>query len=157
LSADCAGHLPLKERIQEDVKAAMRARERERLGVLRMVSAAIKQKEIDDRISLDDGGVLAVLDKMVKQHKDALEQFRAAGRHDLADKESFELSVIESYLPRPLDRAELDSLIESTIAAVAATSMRDMGRVMSELRPKVQGRTDMADVSRLVKERLSPA
>jgi uncharacterized protein YqeY len=144
----------LKTRILEDVKAAMRARDRERLEALRMLTAAIKQREVDERVELDDAGVLQVLDKMVKQRKDSERQFRDAGREELADKEAFEIRVIGEYLPEPLEGAELDALIDSALAESGAAGMKDMGKVMGLLRPKVQGRADMGAVSAAVKARL---
>ncbi|MEJ2384204.1 MAG: GatB/YqeY domain-containing protein [Xanthomonadales bacterium] len=146
--------MSLKSRIQDDVKNAMRAHQRERLAVLRLVTAAIKQKEVDERIELDDAQVLAVLDKMVKQRRESLEQYRAAGRDDLADQEAFELELIQTYLPEPLGDAELAGLISDAIAEVGAGSIRDMGAVMNALRPQVQGRADMKAVSQAVKNQL---
>jgi uncharacterized protein YqeY len=146
--------MSLKARIQDDVKNAMRAHERERLAVLRLVTAAIKQKEVDERIELDDAQVLAVLDKMVKQRRESLEQYRAAGRDDLADQEAYELELIQSYLPEPLEAEALDELIRSTIAELGASSIRDMGPVMNALRAQVQGRADMKAVSQAVKNQL---
>jgi len=145
----------LKARIQEDVKGALRAQERERLGVLRLISAAIKQKEVDDRIDLNDEQVLAVLDKMVKQRRESIEQFEQAGRDDLVTKERYELELIQTYLPEPLGQEELDALIQSAISELGASSLRDMGPVMNALRGKVQGRADMKAVSEAVKARLS--
>lgn len=147
--------MSLKQRISEDVKAAMRAQDRERLGTLRLVSAAIKQREVDERIDLDDAQVLAVLDKMSKQRRESLEQFEAAGRHDLAKKEGFELGIIQSYMPEPLDPDKLDELIRKTIEELGAQSMRDMGPVMNALREQVQGRADMKAVSQAVRDQLS--
>jgi hypothetical protein len=146
--------MSLKSRIQDDVKNAMRAHERERLAVLRLVTAAIKQKEVDERIELSDAQVLAVLDKMVKQRRESLEQYRDAGRDDLADQEAFELDLIQTYLPEPLGEAELDGLIRATITELGASSIRDMGAVMNALRPEVQGRADMKAVSQAVKNQL---
>lgn len=146
--------MSLKERIAEDVKSAMRAQERDRLGVLRMLNAAIKQREVDERTELDDTEVLAVLDKMCKQRRESLEQFQAAGRDDLAHKEGYELGVLQSYMPEPLDPDELDALIRETIEEQGAESMRDMGPVMSALREKVQGRADMKTVSQAVRDQL---
>jgi hypothetical protein len=148
--------MSLKSRIQEDVKSAMRAHERERLAVLRLVTAAIKQKEVDGRAELDDEQVLAVLDKMAKQRRESIEQFHAAGREDLAGKEQFELDLILGYLPEPLDEAELLALIRSAIEEQGASSMRDMGKVMNALRGQVQGRADMKAVSQAVKSQLTP-
>lgn len=147
--------MSLKERIQQDVKQAMRARDRERLGALRLISAAIKQKEVDERIHLDDPQVLAVLDKMARQRRESLEHYRAAGRDDLADREQFELTLIETYLPEPLGEAELDALIRAAIEQVGASGVKDMGPVMNALREKVQGRADMKAVSQAVRARLS--
>ena len=145
----------LKARIQEDVKNAMRARERERLGVLRLITAAIKQIEVDKRIELDDEQVLVVLDKMVKQRRESLEQFEKAEREDLAEKERYELGLIGTYLPEPLSEEELVSLIQSTMDDLGAESIRDMGPVMNALRAQVQGRADMKAVSQAVKAKLS--
>ena len=147
--------MSLKSRIQEDVKNAMRARERGQLATLRLVTAAIKQKEVDERIELDDTQVLAVLDKMVKQRHESLEQYRQAGRDDLADKEQFELDLIQAYLPEPLGEEELAALIQSTIAELGASSLKDMGPVMNALRGQVQGRADMKAVSQAVRSQLT--
>jgi uncharacterized protein YqeY len=147
--------MSLKARIQEDVKTAMRAHERERLAALRLVTAGIKQKEVDERIELNDEQVLAVLDKMVKQRRESLEQYEHAGRDDLAARERFELDLILSYLPEPLDAAALADLIRSTIAELGASSLRDMGPVMNALRGQVQGRADMKAVSEAVKAQLA--
>ena len=133
----------------------MRARDRARLDALRLVAAEIKQREIDGRRPLDDTDVLAVLDRMKKQRRDAEHQYRAAGRGDLADREAFEIEVIGSYLPAPLTAEEIGTLVETAVAESGASSMRDMGGVMARLRPKVQGRADMGEVSRLVRERLA--
>ena len=146
--------MSLKSRIQDDVKNAMRAQQRERLAVLRLVTAAIKQKEVDERIELDDAQVLAVLDKMVKQRRESLEQYRSAGRDDLADQEAFELELIQTYLPEPLAEDELAELIRKNIEDTGASSIRDMGAVMNALRPQVQGRADMKAVSQAVKNQL---
>ena len=145
----------LKDRIREDTAAAMRARDRTRVAALRLVAAEIKQREVDSRESLDDAGVLAVLDRMLKQRRDASEQYRAAGRDELAAAEQFEIEVIEAYLPAPLTAEEVAALVAEAVEATGASSMRDMGGVMARLRPEVQGRADMAEVSRLVRERLA--
>ena len=145
----------LKERIRLDTEAAMRARDRTRLAALRLVASEIKQREVDGRQPLDDADVLAVLDRMLKQRRDSAEQYRAAGREELAAAETFEIEVIESYLPAPLASEEIAALVEAAIAATGASTMRDMGPVMAGLRPQVQGRADMAEVSRLVRERLA--
>jgi hypothetical protein len=146
--------MSLKTRILDDVKNAMRARERDKLASLRLVTAAIKQKEVDERIELDDAQLLAVLDKMVKQRRESLEQFELAGREDLAEKERFELDLIQTYLPEPLAEDELAALILSTITELGASSIRDMGQVMNTLRSQVQGRADMKAVSQAVKQQL---
>lgn len=132
----------------------MRAQERDRLAVLRMITAAIKQREVDERIELDDSQVLAVLEKMCKQRRESLEQFQAAGRDDLAHKEGYELGILQAYMPEPLDPAELDAMIAQTIEEHGAEGMRDMGPVMNALRDKVQGRADMKTVSKAVREQL---
>ena len=147
----------LKLRIQEDIKSAMRARERRRLGALRQVSAAIKQREIDERVTLDSPGIVAVLEKMLKQRRDSLAQFEAAGRDDLADQESFEIELIEAYMPSPLSQQEIQGLIAAALAETGAGSMKDMGRVMAWLKPRVQGRTDMKQLSASVREMLGAA
>ena len=146
----------LKARILEDVKDAMRARDKARLGTLRMVTAAIKQQEVDQRTSpLDDASVVAVLDKMLKQRRESARQYEDARRDDLADVERKEMAIIERYMPRALDPAEIDAMIEAAVDDTGAASMRDMGRVMSLLKPRVQGRADMGAVSAAVKARLS--
>lgn len=147
--------MTLKNTIQEHVKQAMRDRDRQRLGTLRLVTAAIKQKEVDERIELDDTAVLAVLDKMVKQRRESLEQYEKAGREDLAAQEQFELDVLQEYMPEPLGESELASLIEQAIEASGAQSMRDMGPVMAALKDQVQGRADMKAVSNAVRARLT--
>ncbi len=146
--------MSLKDRIQEEVKNAMRARDKDRLAVLRLVSAAIKQREVDERIELDDEQVLLVLDKMVKQRRESLEQYEKAAREDLAAQEKMELEVIQSFMPEPLSETELEALIKAAIAESGASSMRDMGSVMNVLRPHVQGRADMKLVSQAVKSQL---
>ena len=144
----------LKQRIQEDVTAAMRARDKPRLGALRLVTAAVKQVEVDSRKELDDPGVLAVLEKMLKQRRDSLQQYSDAGRQDLADQESYEIAIIETYMPAALPAEELQALIDAAIAETGATSMRDMGKVMGLLKPRVQGRADLGAVSGTVKNKL---
>ncbi|KAF0192279.1 MAG: hypothetical protein FD165_904 [Gammaproteobacteria bacterium] len=133
----------------------MRAKDKERLGALRLCMAAIKQREVDERITLDDTQVLAVLDKMIKQRRDSIEQYRAAGRDDLAAKESFETAVLQEYLPPALTDTELSELIARAISQVGASSAKDMGKVMGALKPQVQGRADMNAVGAKVKERLA--
>ena len=134
----------------------MRAHEREQLAVLRLVTAAIKQKEVDERIDLSDEQVLLVLDKMVKQRRESIEQYEKADREDLAVKERFEMGLIQAYLPEPLGEDELAALIQSTMTEVGASSIRDMGPVMNALRGQVQGRADMKAVSQAVKNLLTP-
>ena len=146
----------LKARILEDVKDAMRARDKARLGTLRMVTAAIKQQEVDRRASsLDDPAVVAVLEKMLKQRRESVRQYEGAGREDLASVEREEIAVIERYMPRALDAAEIDAIIEAVIDDAGAATMKDMGRVMGLLKPRVQGRADMGAVSASVRARLS--
>ena len=145
----------LKSRILEDVKEAMRARDRVRLGTLRMVTAAIKQREVDQRVSLDDAAVVVVLEKMLKQRRESASQYGNAGRDDLATAERGEIAVIEQYMPRALDPAEVDAMIGTAIDEAGAATMKDMGRVMGLLKPKVQGRADMRAVSAAVRARLS--
>ncbi|MGK0673154.1 MAG: GatB/YqeY domain-containing protein [Halothiobacillaceae bacterium] len=144
----------LKARILDDMKAAMKAGDKARLAVIRLISAAIKQKEVDDRITLSDADVIAVLDKMGKQRRESIEQYKAAGRMDLAEQEGFELEVIQSYLPTPLSDAQMDALIAEAIAATGATSVREMGAIMAKLKPQIQGRADMAQVSARIKSAL---
>ena len=146
----------LKARILEDVKDAMRARDKARLGTLRMVTAAIKQQEVDRRTSsLDDPAVVAVLEKMLKQRRESVRQYEGAGREDLASGEREEIAVIERYMPRAFDAAEIDAIIEAAIDDAGAATMKDMGRVMGLLKPRVQGRADMGAVSASVRARLS--
>ena len=144
-----------KQRIQEDMKAAMRAKDKQRLGVIRLMAAAVKQREVDERISLDDSQVIAVLDKMLKQRRDSLAQYEKAGRQDLAEQEAFEIKVIQEYMPQPLSEAELAGLIEMAITETGANSVKELGAVMGFLKPKVQGRTDMKALSQTIKQRLS--
>jgi len=145
----------LKERLTEDMKSAMRGAEKERLGVIRLINAAIKQREVDERIQLDDTQVLSVLEKMLKQRRDSVSQFQAAGRTDLADKETFEIGVIQSYMPAQLSAAEVDAIIAATVAEAGATGPKDMGKVMGLVRPKVAGKTDMGKLSEMIKAKLA--
>ena len=146
----------LKHRINEDVKVAMRSKEKNRLAALRLITASIKQREVDERIELDDTQVMSVLDKMAKQHRDSIEQYSKAERPDLVEQEQFELDIILDYLPQPLDAAEINARIDEIIAATGAASMKDMGKVMGQLKTALQGRADMGKVSALVKTRLNP-
>lgn len=145
----------LKERLSADIKAAMKAGDKSRLATLRSIHAAIKQREVDERVELDDAAVLAVLDKRAKQHRESLEAYRNAGRSDLAEQEEAELAILGEYLPAPLSDAELDDLVAAAIAETGAASIKDMGRVMAVLKPKVQGRADMSAVSARAKARLN--
>ena len=145
----------LKNQLNDDVKTAMRAKDKPRLSVLRMALAAVKQREVDERISLDDAQILAVLDKMIKQRRDSLSQYQSAGRQDLADQESYEIEVLTTYLPAALDEAELATIINEAITATGAATMQDMGKVMAIVKPKVQGRADMGVVSQQVKSALA--
>jgi uncharacterized protein YqeY len=147
--------MSLKERITEDMKAAMRSGEKERLGLIRMITSAIKQREVDERIMLDDIQVLSVLDKMIKQRKESLVQFQAGNRQDLVDKEAAEITLLQGYLPSQLSDAEIDALIGEAIAATGAASIKDMGKVMGVIKSKAQGRADMAAVGTKIKARLS--
>jgi uncharacterized protein YqeY len=145
----------IKQKISDDMKAAMRARDSARLGAIRLLQAAIKQREVDERIELSDSDVLGVLDKMVKQRRDSIAQFEAAGRQELADKEKFEIDVLQAYMPQQLSAAEIDAIIEQALATSGASGPQDMGKVMGLLKPQLAGRADLGKVSGLVKARLS--
>jgi len=146
--------MSLKERLTEDMKAAMKGGDKERLGVIRLINAAIKQREVDERIVLDDAQVLAVLEKMVKQRKDSVTQYEAAAREDLAAVERAEIGVIQHYLPAPLSAAEIDAIVTQAIADAGASSAKDMGKVVGLIKPQVAGRADMGQISALVKQKL---
>jgi uncharacterized protein len=146
--------MSLKARITEDMKAAMRSGEKDRLSCIRMLQAGIKQREVDERIELDDAQVVAVIDRMIKQRKESVAQFQAGNRADLVAKESAEIDVLSAYLPAQLGAAELDAMIKDAIGATGAASMKDMGKVMGLLKPKVQGRTDMGALSARIKSAL---
>ena len=146
--------MALKERITEDMKTAMRAGEKERLATVRLLLAAIKQREVDERITLDDGQVLAVIEKMIKQRREAISQFESGGRSDLVAKETAEIGVLQAYLPAQLSPAEIDALIAEAIAATGAASVKDMGKVMGFVKPKAQGRADMGALSARIKQKL---
>ena len=145
----------LKQQIQEDMKNAMRAKDQRRLDTIRLILAAVKQIEVDERIEVDDARLLAILDKLLKQRRDSIAQYETAGRHDLVEQESYEMTVIQSYMPAQLNAEEIENLINEAINTVAASSAKDMGKVMAELKPKIQGRADVAAVSAKVKERLN--
>ena len=145
----------LKSRIQDDVKAAMKAKDKDRLATLRLITAAIKQREVDERIDMDDTQVLAVLEKMIKQRRDSISQYESAGRQELADQEKKEIAIIEVYMPEGLSDDEVAAMIDEAVSETGAASIRDMGKVMGVLKPKMQGRADMGKVSGLVKQKLS--
>ncbi|HDK38380.1 MAG TPA: GatB/YqeY domain-containing protein, partial [Thiolapillus brandeum] len=145
----------LKQRITDDMKAAMKGGDKSRLGVIRLILAAIKQIEVDERIELDDARVLSVLDKMVKQRRDSITQYENAGRTELADQEKFEIGVIQEYLPQQLTEDEIAVLIDEAMQATGASSMKDMGKLMGMLKPKLQGRADMGAVSAQIKNKLT--
>ncbi len=147
--------MALREQLNEDIKTAMKAREQDKLAALRLMLSAVKQREVDERITLDDAGVIAVVEKMLKQRKDSIEQFEKAARQDLADKEKYEVSVLEAYLPKQLSAAEVDAVIAEAIASTGAKSPADMGKVMGVVKPKLAGRADMGKVSGLVKAKLA--
>ena len=146
--------MALKERITEDMKSAMRAGDKQRLGTIRLILAAIKQREVDERITLDDPQVLSVLEKMLKQRREAITQFESGGRADLVAKETAEIGVLQGYMPAQMSPVELDALISEAIAATGASSIKDMGKVMAAVKPKAQGRADMGAVSARIKQKL---
>ena len=148
--------MTLKTQLTDDMKAAMKGGDKARLGVIRLILAAIKQREVDERIELDDAQVLAVLEKMVKQRRDSITQYDAANRQDLADIERAEMAVIETYLPAKLDAAAIQAAIEAAVAETGASGPADMGKLMGVLKPRLAGQADMGEVSKLVKQRLSP-
>lgn len=144
----------LKDKIQQAMVATMRAKDKVKLGVIRLIQAAIKQQEVDERINLDDTQILSVLDKMVRQRRDSIKQFELANRHDLAQKEAQEIKIIQEFLPTPLSQAEIQALVQQAIAETGAGSVRDMAKVMTILKPKVQGRADMGEVGAFIKNQL---
>lgn len=147
--------MSLKEKITADMKDAMRAKDKARLGTIRMLQAAIQRREVDERVTLDDNGILSVVEKIIKQSRDAAEQFTQGSRPELAAKEMADIAVWEQYLPKQLDEAEVDALIEQAIQETGAQSMKEMGKVMGLLKPNLQGKTDMGAVSEKIKARLS--
>ena len=147
--------MALREQLNEDMKAAMKAREAEKLGAIRLILAAVKQREVDERITLDDGGVISVVEKMIKQRRDSIAQFEKAARQDLVDKEKFEVAVLEGYLPKQLSQAEIEAVVAAAIASTGARSPADMGKVMGVVKPQLAGRADMGKVSGLVKAKLA--
>jgi uncharacterized protein len=144
----------LKQRIREDMNAALRAQDKQRLGVVRLILAAIKQVEVDERVEVDDMRITQILNKMLKQRRDSIAQYDEAKRDDLADQERLEVGIIQTYLPEPLSEADIDHMITEVMTKVGATSVKDMGKVMAELKDKLQGRADMTQISAKIKERL---
>jgi len=147
--------MTLKEQITEDMKSAMRAKEAERLGTIRLLLAAIKQREVDERITVDDAGIIAIIEKLIKQRKDSIEQFQKAGRTDLVDQESKELGILQAYMPAQLSAAEVQSAIQKVIADLGASGPQDMGKVIGALKAQLAGKADMGTVSGLVKAALA--
>ena len=146
--------MSLKQRISEDMKAAMRAKDAPRLSAIRLLQAAIKQREVDERIELDDAQVVSVIEKMLKQRRDSIAQYEAASRHDLADVEKAEIEVLQLYMPRPFSESEIEALVEQAVATSGAAGVKDMGKVMAAVKPQVAGRADMGKVSALIKAKL---
>ena len=149
--------MSLKERITQEMKDAMRSGEKERLGYIRMLQAAIKQREVDERITLDDTQVLGVIEKMIKQRREAIAQFEAGGRADLAAKELAEVALLQTYMPEPLSQAEVEALVAAAIAETGAASVKDMGKVMALVKTRAAGRADMSAVSAIIKSKLGAA
>ncbi|NCV72414.1 MAG: GatB/YqeY domain-containing protein [Burkholderiaceae bacterium] len=147
--------MTLKEQITEDMKSAMRAKEAERLGTIRLLLAAIKQREVDERITVDDAGIIAIIEKLIKQRKDSIEQFQKAGRTDLVDQESKELAILQAYMPAQLSAAEVQAAIQKTISSLGAAGPQDMGKVIGALKAQLAGKADMGMVSGLVKAALA--
>jgi len=147
--------MALRDQLQEDIKVSMKAREAEKLGALRLLAAAVKQREVDERVTLDDAGVVAVIEKMLKQRKDSIEQFEKAQRQDLADKEKYEVSILQAYMPQALSETEVALIVDESIATSGAKAPADMGKVMGLVKPRVAGRADMGKVSALIKARLA--
>ncbi|STX43926.1 Transamidase GatB domain protein [Legionella donaldsonii] len=147
--------MTIKDRLSNDLKDAMRARDKKTLDTLRLVTAAVKQVEVDERIVVDEERMLVILDKLAKQRKESIAQFQAAGRDDLVAQEQFELDLISQYLPEPLSEADIEALIAQALADIGAEKMSDMGKVMAQLKPQLQGRADMSKVSAMIKARLS--
>jgi uncharacterized protein len=147
--------MPLREQLNEDMKSAMKAREAEKLGAIRLLLSEVKRREVDERVTLDDAGVISVVEKMIKQRKDSISQFEKAARQDLADKEKFELGILEAYLPQQLSQAEIDAIIAEALSSTGAKSAADMGKVMGVVKPRLAGRADMGKVSALVKAKLA--
>ena len=147
--------MALRERLNDEMKVAMKAREQQKLDALRLLLSEVKRREVDERVTLDDAGVISVVEKMIKQRKDSISQFEKAARQDLADKEKFEIGILEAYLPQQLSAAEIDAVIDDAVAATGAKSPADMGKVMGVVKPRLAGRADMGKVSAAVKAKLS--
>jgi len=147
--------MALREQLNEDIKAAMKARDSERLNALRLLSAAAKQREVDERITLDDAALIAIVEKEIKKRRESIAQYEKGQRQDLADKEKFEISVIEAYLPKQLSQAEVDAIVAEALASTGAKTPADMGKVMGVLKPKLAGKADMGKVSAMVKAKLA--
>ena len=147
--------MALREQLNEDIKTAMKAREQDRLATLRLMLSAVKQREVDERITLDDTGVIGVVEKMIKQRRESIAQFEKAARQELADREKAEIAVLEAYLPKQLSQAEVEAIVAEAIASTGAASAADMGKVMGVVKPKLAGRADMGKVSGLVKAKLT--
>ena len=147
--------MALRERVNEDMKAAMKAREAEKLGAIRLLLSAMKQREVDERITLDDAAVIAIVEKMIKQRKESIAQYEKGARKDLADKEQFEIGVLQAYLPQQLSEAEVAAIVAESVAASGAKSAADMGKVMALAKPRLAGKADMGKVSALVKAALA--
>lgn len=145
----------LKQQIQEDMKIALRAHDKQRLGVVRLILAAIKQVEVDERVEVDDTRITQILNKMIKQRRDSIAQYDQAKRDDLADQERLEVKIIQTYLPEPLSETDIDRIVSEAITKVGATSVKEMGKVMAELKDKLQGRADMTQISAKIKARLT--
>ena len=147
--------MALKERITEDMKSAMRAKDTLRLGTIRLLLAAMKQREVDERIELDDAAITGIIEKLIKQRRDSISQFQTAGRQDLVDGEQAELAILQAYLPEPLSAAEIDAAVSAAVAESGASSVKDMGKVMALLKTRLAGRADMGQVSALIKAKLA--
>ena len=147
--------MALREQLNDDIKNAMRARDSERLNALRLLSAAAKQREVDERITLDDSALIAIVEKEIKKRRESIAQYEKGQRQDLADKEKFEISVIEAYLPKQLSQAEVDAIVAEALASTGSKSPADMGKVMGVLKPKLAGKADMGKVSAMVKAKLA--
>ena len=146
--------MSLKQKITEDMKSAMRSKESDRLGAIRLLQAAIKQKEVDERIQVSDGDIFNVIEKMLKQRRDSIEAYKKANRSDLVDQEEFEVNILQQYLPEPLAESQIDKIISDVIQSLGASSIRDMGTVMNDVKLRVAGKANMADVSQKIKSKL---